>query len=170
MEDKLSLLQAGRQCVGSDFTSVGVWYFSVDITKMWRHLFVQCYRFGAVRGWNQGLDHTFSLLFVVFFFVDVERSVVMCVCATATASNCLWYNVVPFCQQLQHSGGTSGRRRTQDQSERSNAQTVTLQSKSVGWTFSGWGPIRWSIGWVLAANRVRHSTDTAYHDVSPTPG
>jgi hypothetical protein len=24
MEDKLSLLQAGRQCVGSDFTSVGV--------------------------------------------------------------------------------------------------------------------------------------------------
>ena len=25
------------------------------------------------------------------------------------------------------------------------------------------------MSWVLAANQVRHSTDTAYHDVSPAP-
>jgi hypothetical protein len=135
-------------------------------------------RLSAVRNLNLCSDHTVSLLFVVFLFVHVEQSVVMCVClcacdskvlwcacvcvrATAMSSKCLWYSVVPFCQQLQHTGGTSSRRQTQDQSERSNAQTVTLQPKSVGWTFSGWGPIRRRMGWVLVANQVRHSTDTS---------
>ena len=40
---------------------------------------------------------------------------------------------------------------------------------SVGWTFSGWGPIRRRMGWVLAANQVGHSTDTSLSWRQPGP-
>jgi len=121
-------------------------------------------RLSAVRSFNLCSNHI--VLYCSWCsFSCMWNKVLWCACvcvrATAMASKCLWYSVVPFCQQLQHTGGTNSRRRTQDQSERSNAQTVTLQSKSVGWTFSGWGPIRRRMGWVLVANQVRHSTDTS---------
>ena len=169
LSGKLSLWQAGRQCQGSDLNSARWWFCSVDTINLSRHLFVQWYRLGAVFR-SPSFVIVSGVPFCAFGRNCCDMCVFVCVRATATASKCLWYSFVPFCQQLQHSGGTNSRRRTQDQSERSNAQTVTLQSKSVGWTFSGWGPIRRRMGWVLAANQVRHSTDTAYRDVSPAPG
>jgi hypothetical protein len=148
--------------VGRDLNSVRVWYCSVDITKVEDTCL--CSSIGWVQYGVETSVRTTQFLYCSWCFSSWLWKEVLwcaCVCATATASKCLWYSVVPSCRQLQHSGGTSSRRRTQDQSERINAQTVTLQSKSAGWTFSGWGPIRCRMGWVLAANQVRHSTDTS---------
>ena len=75
--------QAGRQCESSDLNCVYWLFCSVDIRKVSRHLFVQWYKLGTVRSINQCSDHTVSLLFVVFLFVDVEQSVVMYVCLCA---------------------------------------------------------------------------------------
>ncbi|KDR12226.1 hypothetical protein L798_13833 [Zootermopsis nevadensis] len=62
----------------------------------------------------------------------------------------------------------SERLRTRDHGKRSNAQTVKLREKtSVGRTPSGRGPIRWRMGWVLAADLVRHSIGTV---LSEQPG
>ena len=75
----LSLWQAGWQCQSCDLNCVSWWFCSVGITNVWRHLFVQWYRLGALRSLKQCADHRVSLLFVLPLFVGVEQSVVMCV-------------------------------------------------------------------------------------------
>jgi hypothetical protein len=110
-----------------------------------------------------------QLVFCVLY-CRLYTSVVLCfscayVIATTLLSVCeccaISLDYVNCCNAPEETASSiRGRIPTRDHGKRSNAQTVTLKPKSVGRTVSGWGPIRSRMGWVLAANRVRHSTDT----------
>jgi hypothetical protein len=83
LSGKLSLWQAGQHCESSDLNSVRWWFCSMDIKKRVKPPVCAVIRLSAVRSLNLCSDHTVSLLFVVFLFVHVEQSVVMCVCLCA---------------------------------------------------------------------------------------
>ena len=86
--------------------------------------------------------------------------VVLCLIST-TVSEYLYFSALSVYQRLQRSGVYGSMLRTQDREKRSSAKTVTLQPNCFRWTVSGWGPNRRRMGWLLAANQVRHSTDTS---------
>jgi hypothetical protein len=133
--------------------------------------------------------YTYSVLFAVWNFKkrlesmsSSSRKIIKC-CAVIFCVHVIVTALLVFviqrvvchflgsCQRLQHSCGSSssrlrtlcadlGRLRTRGHGKRSYAQNVTLKPNSVGRTLSGWGPIHRRMGWVLAANQVRHSIDT----------
>ena len=141
LSGKLFLWQAGRQaswrqCVLKWFLfRVIVIFFSCGYEKRATTLFC------AVILVILRILTTACVYFDIYRGINIceseEKVFCVCVRATAAVSQYLWYSVVPFSQRMQHTVGTSSRLRTQDQRERSHAQIVTLQTKSVGWTFSG---------------------------------
>ena len=88
---------------------------------------------------------------------DSERVSVVQFCARLSTSARLW------CQQ-QQATNTGPSEKEHRANRNVTTKTVSVEPLAVE------GPIRRRMGWVLAANQVRHSTDTAYQDVSPAPG
>jgi len=112
--------------------------------------------------------------FCVGFFGWVTKcrdmSVWVCVCLTAAT---LWVSVksvVSNCDLLQrsswrnhHQATNPGPKGKEPRANRNVTEPVSAEPLAIG-------PIYRTMGWVLAANQVRHSTDTVYRDVSPAPG